>query len=47
MSVVIDVGAARYGGDYSMERLIEQFNSTHLYAIDPNPELAFPVCEHP
>ena len=39
MTVVIDVGAARYGGDFSMERLIDQFNPTHLYAIDPNPAL--------
>ena len=42
MTVVIDVGAARYSGDYSMERLIEQFTPTHLYAIDPNPALIFP-----
>jgi FkbM family methyltransferase len=46
MTVVMDVGAARYGGDYSMERLIEQFNPTHLYAYDPNPALELPeFCE--
>jgi FkbM family methyltransferase len=46
MTVVIDVGAARYGGDYSMERLIDQFNPTYLYAIDPNPALELPeLCE--
>lgn len=43
MTVVIDVGAARYGGDYSMERLIEQFEPTHLYAIDPNQNLSLPT----
>lgn len=42
MTIVIDVGAARYGGDYSMERLIDQFSPTLLYAIDPNPALAYP-----
>lgn len=42
MTVVIDVGAARYGDDYSMERLIEQFSPKYLYAIDPNPALAPP-----
>jgi FkbM family methyltransferase len=45
MTVVIDVGAARYGGDYSMERLVEQFEPTHLYAIDPNPALEPPATE--
>ena len=46
MTVVIDVGAARYGGDYSIERLIDQFNPTHLYAFDPNPALELPeFCE--
>lgn len=42
MTVVIDVGAARYGGDYSMERLIVQFEPAYLYAIDPNPALDYP-----
>lgn len=46
MTVVIDVGAARYGDDFSMERLIDQFNPTHLYAFDPNPALELPEhCE--
>lgn len=46
MTVVIDVGAARYGGDYSMERLIDQFNPKYLYALDPNPALELPdLCE--
>lgn len=45
MTVVIDVGAARYGGDYSMERLIVQFEPTHLYAVDPNPALDTPAPE--
>jgi len=43
MTVVIDVGAAQYGGDYSMERLIEQFEPEWLYGIDPNPDLTFPL----
>ena len=34
--IVIDVGAARYGGDFSVERLIEEFHPAQLYAIDPN-----------
>lgn len=34
--IVIDVGCARYGGDYSIERLIEQFEPTHLYGFDPH-----------
>ena len=41
MTVVIDVGAARYGGDYSIERLIEQFKPHVLYAFDPNKEALF------
>lgn len=40
MTVVIDIGAARYGGDYSIERLIEQFEPTDLYAVDANRALA-------
>lgn len=43
MTVVIDVGAAQYGGDYSMERLIDQFDPEWLYGIDPNPDLTFPL----
>ena len=35
MKIVIDVGAGRYGGTYSIERLIEQFDPDVLHAIDP------------
>ena len=35
MKIVIDVGCARYGGDYSIERLIEQFEPDVLYGFDP------------
>jgi FkbM family methyltransferase len=35
--IVIDVGCARYGGDYSIERLIEEFSPDVLYGFDPNP----------
>lgn len=35
MKVVIDVGCARYGGDYSIERLIEHFEPDALYGFDP------------
>jgi len=35
--IVIDIGCARYGGDYSIERLIEEFNPAVLYGFDPNP----------
>lgn len=42
MTVVVDVGAARYGDDYSMERLIKQFEPTWLYGIDPHPLLKAP-----
>src|SRR3990170_8813696 len=35
--IVIDVGCARYGGDYSIERLIEEFHPDLLYGFDPNP----------
>ncbi len=34
-AVVIDVGCAKYGGDYSIERLIEEFNPDVLYGFDP------------
>jgi len=34
--IVIDVGCARYGGDYSIERLLEEFKPTMLYGFDPN-----------
>lgn len=33
--IVIDVGCARYGGDYSIERLIEQFEPDVLFGFDP------------
>lgn len=36
MTVVIDVGCARYGGDFSIERLIEEFQPDFLYGFDPN-----------
>jgi FkbM family methyltransferase len=36
--IVIDVGCARYGGDYSVERLIEMFDPELLWGFDPNPE---------
>lgn len=39
MTVVIDVGCARYGGDYSLERLVEEFNPQWLYGFDPNNEI--------
>ncbi len=35
MKIVIDVGCARYGGDYSIERLIEAFDPDILYGFDP------------
>ena len=41
--IVIDVGCARYGGDYSIERLIEEFHPHILYGFDPNPVV--PVSE--
>lgn len=42
MTVVIDIGAARYDNYFSMERLIDEFKPTHLYAYDPNPALEPP-----
>jgi len=33
--IVIDVGCARYGGDYSIERMIEKFEPDILYGFDP------------
>jgi hypothetical protein len=35
-AIVIDVGCARYGGDYSIERLIEEFHPDVLYGFDPS-----------
>lgn len=37
MKIVIDIGCARYGGDYSIERLVEEFHPDILYGFDPNP----------
>jgi len=36
--IVIDVGCGRYGGDYSIERLIEEYQPTRLYGFDPSME---------
>jgi hypothetical protein len=36
MTIVIDVGCARYGNDYSIERLIEEFHPAIIYGFDPN-----------
>ena len=33
--IVIDVGCARYGGDYSVERLLEMFRPDALIGFDP------------
>lgn len=33
--IVIDVGCARYGNDYSIERLLEEFKPDYLYGFDP------------
>jgi len=35
VTVVIDVGCAKYGGDYSIERLLEEFNPQILHGFDP------------
>lgn len=35
MTVVIDIGCARHGGDYSIERLIEEYRPHELYGFDP------------
>jgi FkbM family methyltransferase len=35
---VIDVGCARYGGDYSAERLIEWYHPNEYHGYDPNAE---------
>jgi len=34
--IVIDVGCARIGNDYSIERLIEWYHPHKLYGFDPN-----------
>lgn len=33
--IVIDVGCAKHGGDYSIERLIQEFSPVILYGFDP------------
>ncbi len=38
--IVIDVGCTRFGGDYSIERLIEEFHPDVLYGFDPHSSLA-------
>lgn len=35
MTVVVDVGCARYGGDESIPYLIEEFNPESLFGFDP------------
>src|SRR5262245_65387634 len=34
--IVIDAGCQRYGNDYSLERLVEEFHPNLLFAFDPN-----------
>lgn len=34
--IVIDVGCGKYGGDYSIERLLTEYTPDILYAFDPN-----------
>lgn len=33
--IAVDVGCARYGGDFSIERLIQEFKPERLYGFDP------------
>lgn len=33
--IVIDVGCARYGGDYSLERLYDEFHPDIIFGFDP------------
>ncbi len=33
--IVVDVGCARYGEEYSLERLIDEFRPSLLYGFDP------------
>jgi FkbM family methyltransferase len=37
--IVIDVGCARIGGDYSIERLLEEFHPELLIGLDPHPSV--------
>lgn len=45
MTIVIDVGCARYGGDFSIERLLTEFQPDFLFGFDPNwrPEMFTPT----
>lgn len=36
MTVVIDIGCAQHGNDYSIERLIDEFHPEYLYGFDPH-----------
>lgn len=38
-TLAVDIGCARYGGDFSIERLIQEFKPDRLYGFDPNGEL--------
>lgn len=48
MNTVIDVGCARWGGDYSVERLLEMFRPDVLHGFDPVPTVseAMPATAH-
>ena len=37
--IVIDVGCAEYGGDFSIRRLVDEFAPEILYGFDPNPAI--------
>lgn len=39
MSIVIDIGCARHGPDYSIERLIAEFSPDLLVGLDPHPSV--------
>ena len=34
--IVLDIGASKYNGDYSIERLIDMYHPDTLYAFDPS-----------
>lgn len=36
MTLVIDIGCAQHGNDYSIERLIAEFRPRHLFGFDPH-----------
>jgi hypothetical protein len=42
---IIDVGCARYGNDYSIERLIEEFHPDVVYGFDPSDEIVATAAE--